>query len=85
MRGLVLAGLGDSLKPQHPTPNYLLLVNKYLCFHRGKTITIEAATSYEASRKAAKEFKAKRPWDVTVVLVESCGSAVTHEPQALTP
>lgn len=60
-------------------------MKKYLCFYRGRTLTIEAATSYEASRKAASEFRSKKAWDVTVVLVESSGSTVTHEPQALTP
>jgi hypothetical protein len=43
-------------------------MNKYLCFYRGKTLQVEAETSYEASRKAAKIFKAKRPWDVSVIL-----------------
>lgn len=60
-------------------------MNKYLCFYRGKTLQVEAETSYEASRKAAKIFKAKRPWDVSVILGENAKGPVTHSSQSITP
>lgn len=60
-------------------------MNKYLCFYRGRTLTIEASTSYEASKKAAKEFKAKRSWDVSVIIAESSGKSVTHNPKDIAP
>lgn len=60
-------------------------MNKYLCFYRGRTLTIEASTSYEASKKAAKQFKAKRSWDVSVILGENAKGSVTHSPQSITP
>jgi len=48
-------------------------MNTYKCFYRGKSIDIEAVTSYSAQQQAAAEFKAKRPSDVTVVLMAKNG------------
>lgn len=42
----------------------------YIAFYKGKQITVEANSSYEAQQKAAKEFKAKKPYDVTVMLAD---------------
>jgi hypothetical protein len=45
-------------------------MRKYVAFYRGKQIEVEAATSREAQLKAAKLFKAKKEWEVTVVLAD---------------
>lgn len=37
-------------------------------------------TSYEAQQKAAAFFKAKKSYDVTVVLCEKQGQPVAHTP-----
>lgn len=53
-------------------------MNGYLAFYKDKQIEVYANTSYEAQQKAAKEFKAKKSYDVTVVLCERAGEQVTH-------
>lgn len=49
---------------------------KYVAFYKGKQIEVEAPSSYTAQLKAADIFKAKRSWDVAVVLVEQDGKQV---------
>lgn len=53
-------------------------MNKYACFYKGKQIDVEASTSYEAQKKVAVIFKAKKSYEVTVVLAEKDGEAVIH-------
>jgi hypothetical protein len=53
-------------------------MNGYKAFYRNKTIEVYANTSYEAQQKAAALFKAKKSWEVTVVLCELAGAQVTH-------
>lgn len=60
-------------------------MNTYECFYKGRRITLLADTSLNAQRDAAKEFRAKKPWDVTVVLVAVGDRAVVHQPQDLFP
>jgi hypothetical protein len=52
----------------------------YIAFYKGKKIEVYAASSYEAQLKAAKEFKAKKSYDVNVILAEKDGQQVTHKP-----
>ncbi len=52
--------------------------NGYKAFYRGKTCEVYAATSYEAQQKAAAVFKAKKSYEVTVMLCEKSGEQVTH-------
>lgn len=42
----------------------------YLCFYRGKKIAVQALRSYDAQLKAAQIFKAKKAYEVTVVLAD---------------
>ena len=42
----------------------------YQAFYRGREITVEAESSYAAQSKAAQEFRARRSWEVTVVLAD---------------
>lgn len=40
----------------------------YICFYKNKEITVEAPTSYEAQKTAAVIFKAKKAYEITVML-----------------
>jgi hypothetical protein len=42
----------------------------YVCFYKNLQTTVQAITSYEAQLAAAKKFKAKKSYDVTVVLAD---------------
>lgn len=58
-------------------------MNGYVCFYKGKRIEVMAATSYEAQKKAAELLKAKRSWEVTVMIAEKDGKPVIHNPGEL--
>ncbi len=58
-------------------------MNGYVALWRGKQIEVYAATSYEAQQKAAALFKAKKTYEVTVVLAEKHGAVVTHSTASL--
>lgn len=53
-------------------------MNGYIAFYRGKQIEVYAPTSYEAQQIAAKQLKAKKSYEVTVMLAERNGEQVTH-------
>jgi len=53
-------------------------MNGYIAFYKNKRAEVTAATSYEAQQKAALVFKAKKSYDVTVVLAERDGAQITH-------
>jgi hypothetical protein len=53
-------------------------MNGYIAFYRGKKMEVYAATSLEARDKAASAFKARKAYDVTVMLCEKDGEQVTH-------
>lgn len=56
-------------------------LNGYKAFYKGKTTEVHAETSYAAQQQAAKHFKAKKTYEVTVVLCERRdGSQVIHTP-----
>ncbi|WP_396189747.1 hypothetical protein [Flavobacterium sp.] len=48
----------------------------YIAFYKGKQTQVEATSSYEAQQKAAAFFKAKKSYEVTVMLAD-----VTHSTQ----
>lgn len=52
----------------------------YVCLYDGKRIEVDAPSSYAAQQKAAALFKARKPWQVTVVLAEKNGQSVVHLP-----
>jgi hypothetical protein len=54
-------------------------MNGYVCFYKGKRIEVYADTSYAAQQKAAAMLKAKKSYEVTVVLAEKSGQQVIHE------
>lgn len=55
-------------------------MNGYIAFYKGKKIEVYADSSYKAQQEAAKLFKAKKSYQVTVVLAEKAGEQVTHLP-----
>jgi len=58
-------------------------MNGYKAFYRGKTLDIYADTLYNAQVKAAKEFKAKKTYEVTVVLCEVNGEQYVQSTASL--
>ena len=42
----------------------------YEAFYKGKRMTVQALRSFDAQEKAAFAFKAKKRWEVTVVLAD---------------
>lgn len=42
----------------------------YVCFYNRKKITVQAETSYSAQLIAAKQFRAKKSYDVVVLLAD---------------
>jgi hypothetical protein len=42
----------------------------YIAFYNGKQINIQATSSYEAQQLAAKQFKAKKVYQITVMLAD---------------
>jgi hypothetical protein len=55
-------------------------MNGYIAFYRGRKAEVHADTAYEAQQKAAALFKARKSYEVTVVLAEKNGQQVTHNP-----
>jgi serine/threonine-protein kinase RIO1 len=55
-------------------------LNGYKAFYKGKTAEVYAETSFKAQEAAAKIFRAKKSYEVTVVLCEKAGEQVVHAP-----
>lgn len=55
-------------------------MNGYKAFYKGRHTEVMADTSFEAQKKAAAFFKAKKTYEVTVVLCEKHGQQVVHTP-----
>jgi hypothetical protein len=53
-------------------------MNTYKAFHKGREIEVQAETSYKAQQLAAQQFKAKKSYDVTVVIVAKDGEPIVH-------
>ena len=50
----------------------------YIAFYRGRQLQVEAGSSYEAQLIASKLFKARKSYEVTVMLAD-----VEHSPAIL--
>lgn len=59
------------------------MLNTYQCFYRGRQTQLQAETSYLAQQHAAKYFKAKKAYDVTVILVAHGDEPVVHSTAGL--
>lgn len=53
-------------------------MNGYVAFYRGKRIEVLSDTSYHAQLKAAELFRAKKSYEVSVMLAEKDGKQVTQ-------
>mgnify|MGYP006296405677 CR=1 FL=1 len=53
-------------------------MNGYVCFYKGKRIEVYADTLLEAQQKAAALVKARKSYEVTVVLAEKNSEPVIH-------
>ena len=53
-------------------------MNGYKAFYRGKSLDVYADTSFKAQEEAARLFKAKKQWEVTVMLCEKNGEQYVH-------
>jgi hypothetical protein len=56
------------------------MMNGYKAFYKNKEIDVYATTSYQAQQLAAAQFKAKKAWEITVMLCEKAGAPVIHTP-----
>jgi len=55
-------------------------MNGYKAFYKDRQTEVMANTSFEAQKKAAEFFKAKKAYEVTVFLCEKQGKQVVHTP-----
>lgn len=53
-------------------------LNGYIAMYKGKKKDVYAETSYKAQQKAAEFFKAKKAWEITVILCEVNEKEVIH-------
>ena len=60
-------------------------MNTYKAFYRGRTIEVTAETSYKAQLKAAEQFKARKSFEVTVILLAVGNREVIHAPESILP
>lgn len=58
-------------------------MNTYEAFYKGRRITVQAETSYKAQLLAATLFKARKSYDVTVIVAEIAGKPVIHSTASL--
>jgi len=54
--------------------------NGYIARYKNKRVEVMADTQYEAQQVAAKHFRARKPYEVSVMLAEKGGKQVTHMP-----
>lgn len=55
-------------------------MNGYIAFYKGGRLEVYAETKYEAQKKAAEQFKAKKSYDVAIELAEKDGKPVIIVP-----
>lgn len=58
-------------------------MNTYIAFFKGKQIEVKADTSYHAQQIAAAQFKARKSYEVTVMLAAKADEPVIHNPAIL--
>ncbi|GAC1533607.1 MAG: hypothetical protein NVS3B1_27990 [Marmoricola sp.] len=54
------------------------MTNGYIAFYKGQRTEVYAATTLEAQTAAAKIFKARKQYEVSVYLAEKNGQPVIH-------
>lgn len=58
-------------------------MNGYKAFYRGRSLDVRAETSRAAQLEAAKRFRARKSYEISVILCELAGEQVTHSTAAL--
>jgi hypothetical protein len=53
-------------------------MNGYKAFYKEKEMEVYAPTAYMAQQQAFVAFRARKPWEVTVMLCEMDGVQVEH-------
>jgi hypothetical protein len=53
-------------------------MNTYIAFYKGRKATVIAETSYKAQQEAATFFKAKKAYDVTIMLHKVEDRTIEH-------
>lgn len=53
-------------------------MNGYLAFYRGRTVEVTASTALDAQRAASAIFKARKSYQVAVVICQRGGETVAH-------
>ena len=51
----------------------------YKAFYKGRELELYADSAYDAQKKAAATFKARKAYEVSVVLCEKDGETVVHQ------
>ena len=55
-----------------------LKMNGYKCFYKNQSIEVYASTTFEAQKIAAQKLRAKKSYEVTVILCEKSGQQYTQ-------
>ena len=58
-------------------------MNTFKAIYKGKSIEVEAESSYKAQQAAAVIFKTKKPWDIALMAVLVNGKEVIHSTTSL--
>ena len=53
-------------------------MNGYKCFYKNQSIEVQANTTFEAQKIAAQKLRAKKSYEVTVILCELNGQQYTQ-------
>jgi hypothetical protein len=53
-------------------------MNEYMAFYKGRELAVLAPTSYAAQKLAAAQFKAKKAYEVVVILCAIDGAQIAH-------
>lgn len=56
------------------------MINSYKAFYRGMVVEVQAETTFGAQVLASEMFKAKKSYEVSIVLCEVEDKQVTHKP-----
>ena len=77
--------MGYTLHQRNPTMSRHPLdkggkMKGYIAFYKGKQMEVKAISALSAREIAAEKFRARKPYDVEVVLAEKDGKQVTHMP-----
>lgn len=56
------------------------MINRYKAFYKDEVVEVQAETSFGAQVLAAERFKARKSYEVSVVLCEKNGQPIPHLP-----